>query len=318
MLLPRSLPSAVMTKIFTERFAPSRSRPKSVSSTRSSVRAKVPCGVESFDAPRPSLRSLGTPFHPPFHPLPTPHPPPRRLSSLPQSPESGSRRRTSATIALPENKEPRSKNPLATRHPAPYNPLHDEPFSPPRRSPPPGPQGKHQPVGSILKRFSLKMKAAGIVIVIASVIAMAILVWLFHLFTFGEPNPRFMFESEPPEGYDYWSRKSFWAEFWPFIGYSSLVIATGLIPLVALLFATPRRSRKATITIAALGAVLAIAPGAMTVMSVAAGNFHFVFWAPPILLAGCIYALIRAMVTLTKTQGEQGGGGKPATGSELT
>jgi hypothetical protein len=162
------------------------------------------------------------------------------------------------------------------------------------------------------------MKAAGIVIVIASMVAMAIIVWLFHVVTFGEPNPRFMFESEPPAGYDYWSGKSFWAAFWPFLGYSSLAIATGLIPLVALLFATPRRSRKTTITIAALGAVLAIAPGAMTVLSVAAGNFHFVFWAPPILLIGCIYAVIRASVTLTKTQGEQGGGGQPATRPVLT
>ena len=52
------------------------------------------------------------------------------------------------------------------------------------------------------------MKAAGIVIAIVSIAATAILVWLFHVVTFGEPNPAFMFESEPPEGYDYWSRLS--------------------------------------------------------------------------------------------------------------
>ncbi len=149
------------------------------------------------------------------------------------------------------------------------------------------------------------MKVAGIVIAISSVVAAAILVWLFHALTFGEPNPAFMFESEPPEGYDYWSRKSFWADFWPFVGFSSLAIGAGVIPIMALLFATPKRSRKTAMTIAVLGSVLALAPGAMTVMSVDARNFHFVYWAPPILLAGCIYAVICAAITHTKSQGEQ-------------
>ena len=149
------------------------------------------------------------------------------------------------------------------------------------------------------------MKAIGSLIAVASIAATAIVVWLFHVVTFGEPNPVFMFESEPTEGYDYWTRKAFWADFWPFVGYSSLAIATGLIPLVALLFATPKRSRSTAMIIIVLSAILAIAPGAMTVMSVAARNFHFVFWAPPILLVGCIYAMVRATATLTKTQGEQ-------------
>jgi len=154
------------------------------------------------------------------------------------------------------------------------------------------------------------MKIAGIVIALPTIVAAALLVWLFHMVTFGEPNPQYMFESEPPEGYDYWMRKSFWADFWPFVGYSSVAIATGLIPIVALLFGTPERSRKTLIIIAALGIILAIPPGSLTVMSVAAQNFHFVFWAAPVLLVGCIYAVIRPTVSLAKRQGEQAGGGK--------
>lgn len=160
------------------------------------------------------------------------------------------------------------------------------------------------------------MKVAGIVIAVASLAATTSLVWLFHVITFGEPNPAYMFESEPPEGYDYWARKSFWADFWTFAGYSSLAIGAGLIPLMALLFATPTRSRKTVMTLAVLGIVLALAPGWMTMMSVAAQNFHFVFWAPPILLVGCIYSVIRSAATLTTIQGEPGAAGQPATRSE--
>lgn len=170
---------------------------------------------------------------------------------------------------------------------------------------------------SVFQLFSREMKVAGIAIAITSVVATAILVWLFHVITFGEPNSAYMFESEPREGYDYWRRKSFWGDFWPFVGYSTLAIAAGLIPIMALIFATPMRSRKTTMTIAVLGIVLALAPGSMTVMSVEARNFHFIFWAPPALLVGCIYAVIRSMLTLAKIHSKQDESGQPAGCSEL-
>ena len=148
------------------------------------------------------------------------------------------------------------------------------------------------------------MKAAGIFIAIPSIMAATILVWLIYVVTFGEPNHTFMFETEPPEGYDYWRRKEFWADLWPFLGYSSLAIGAGLMPILALFFASPKRPQKFATTIAVLGIVFALAPGMLTMSLIAAKNFHFVFWASPVLVVACIYAVMRAAVTLSKIQGE--------------
>jgi len=138
------------------------------------------------------------------------------------------------------------------------------------------------------------MKILGILVCLLALAAGAFQVWLFHVITFGEPNPAYLFEFEPPEGYSYWKRKAFWEDFWIFAAYSSITVMTALVPVVALVWHSSHKQPSLTgrVWIVTAAFLLGIPPATLTAMQAYAPSFHWAQLALPVLLAGCIFAIL--------------------------
>lgn len=87
------------------------------------------------------------------------------------------------------------------------------------------------------------VKATGWVIGMLSLLGVAAYFWWFYVVTFEEINPKYLFETEPKEGYEYWKRIKFWEDLRKFAFCSLLLVVAGSLPWIGLC----RWSRRKTV-----------------------------------------------------------------------
>ena len=119
----------------------------------------------------------------------------------------------------------------------------------------------------------------------------AFIIWFANAMTFGEINPEFMHETEPPEGYAYWQRKIFWADFRNFSKISGPAVGITLLPWVTWLRCWKHpQSWRFDLTWGIVSTIGMILPGSVIALSISAQNFHPFLFVPALLLVGCLYS----------------------------
>ena len=132
------------------------------------------------------------------------------------------------------------------------------------------------------------MKTVGIICSALSFLAAVFYIWLMYALTFEEPNSKYMFETEPKEGYAYWMTIEFWEDFRHFTLFATIAMIGAALPILAL-------ARTGVLTwfdtvLVCLSLVYVGLSGTM-LFAVGANFAHFTQLAPVGMFLGACYAI---------------------------
>jgi hypothetical protein len=132
------------------------------------------------------------------------------------------------------------------------------------------------------------MKTVGIICSALALMAAVFYTWLIYIVTFEEPNSKYMFETEPKEGYAYWMKIEFWEDFRHFSLVTTIAMVGAALPILALV-RTGVRTWLDTVLVC-LSLVYVGLSG--TMLFAAGSNFaHFTQLAPVGMFLGACYAI---------------------------